>query len=277
VPWIRIDEHALEHVKVRSLSHGAFRLWVEGLAHCQKHLTDGLISSAALKTFRYFNKARAGELTQADGAPPLWVTTLDGVRVHDYLQWNESRDHVLMERAKARERMSRLRSGGSSPEQAPNVRRTFAVPQPHHRVLKNTVPPEGSDAPPDEPLRETPEAFVALWNDATTPPLPRVRELTEPRRKRIRARLKERSLSEWGEVMERIQKSDFCCGRVAPSDGRGKAWVASFQWLINSPDNAVKVLEGLYDNRGTPSPRPGQVDDSHQTQQYLAEFRRSRA
>ena len=44
-------------------------------------------------------------------------------------------------------------------------------------------------------------------------------------------------------MFARIQASAFCRG----DNERG--WVADFAWVIGSPDVAVKVLEGKYDNR----------------------------
>jgi hypothetical protein len=111
LPWVRIDEHALNHVKILALSNGAFRLWVEGLAHCQKHLTDGAISRSALRAFRYAQRSRVDELTTSvDGMPPLWEPETGGFRVHDYLKWNDSREKVLFERGKARDRVERWRN-----------------------------------------------------------------------------------------------------------------------------------------------------------------------
>jgi hypothetical protein len=119
MPWVRIDEHALNHVKILALSHGAFRLWVEGLAHCQKHLTDGLISQAALRGFRYVRSAWVAELTrQVDGMAALWLASEQGWHVHDYLQWNDTKAKVLSDRKQAKDRMDRLRGRAPcSPEQ----------------------------------------------------------------------------------------------------------------------------------------------------------------
>jgi hypothetical protein len=111
MPWVRIDEHALNHVKILALSHGAFRLWVEGLAHCQKHLTDGAISRSALRGFRYAARPRVDELiASVDGMPPLWKPDTEGFTVHDYLKWNDSREKVLIERGKAKERLDKFRN-----------------------------------------------------------------------------------------------------------------------------------------------------------------------
>jgi hypothetical protein len=107
MPWVRIDENAMDHPKFLAISANAWRLWCEGLCYCQKHLTDGLISRLALKCFRYYSPASFKMLTEplVAGKGPLWHEQADGdVTVHDYLDWNDSRErvHQLRDGAKAR-------------------------------------------------------------------------------------------------------------------------------------------------------------------------------
>lgn len=106
MPWVRIDENALEHPKVAGLSAEAFRLWVRGLAHCQKFLTDGVITRIAWKAFPGASQKRIGELVKAG----LWRRDSDRYLVHDYLKWNDSRERVLELRDAAKQRMRRSRS-----------------------------------------------------------------------------------------------------------------------------------------------------------------------
>lgn len=110
MPWVRIDEKAMDHPKVAGLPDGAFRLWVQGLAHCQKFLTDGQIDRVSLRGLRSYSVKRAGELIAAH----LWAPAADGVMVHDYLEWNDSRDHVLKSREQGKERVRRLRGKGNA-------------------------------------------------------------------------------------------------------------------------------------------------------------------
>ena len=105
MPWVRIDENALDHPKIVCLSDGAFRLWVQGLAHCQKFLTDGFIGNQALRTLRAYSPKRKQNLI--DGG--LWDVSETGIRVHDFLQWNESREHVLLVRQLSKDRMRKHR------------------------------------------------------------------------------------------------------------------------------------------------------------------------
>lgn len=92
------------------------------------------------------------------------------------------------------------------------------------------------------------EDLSDLWNMVTKPPIPQCRELTAKRRRHAQKRLSEKSLAEWEVVFQRIQASNFCRGE------NDRGWRASFDWVSGSPDVAVKVLEGKYDNRGPSGP-----------------------
>ena len=96
-----------------------------------------------------------------------------------------------------------------------------------------------------EEKRDEVQEFVALWNARTKPPIPRCEALSDDRRKHIRARLKKRPLAEWGPIFDRVASSPFCLGQV------GKDWVATIDWLIRSDNQAIRVLEGTYDERRT--------------------------
>lgn len=102
--------------------------------------------------------------------------------------------------------------------------------------------PAVADVAPD---RESADGavFADLWNELTTAPIARCRDVTSKRRRHIKARLTERSIESWREVFELIEASRFCRGE------NDRAWAASFDWVIGSPDVAVKVLEGKYDDR----------------------------
>lgn len=105
MPWVRIDENAMDHPKIGGLPDGAFRLWVQALAYCQKFLTDGAISAVALRGLRSFSPKRKTLLVEVG----LWDETPTGISVHDFLDWNESREHVTAARKMARDRMQKLR------------------------------------------------------------------------------------------------------------------------------------------------------------------------
>jgi hypothetical protein len=104
-PWVRIDENALDHPKIGGLTDGAFRLWVQGLAYCQKFLTDGFINDLATRGLHAYSPKRKAMLLEAG----LWDRSEAGIRVHDYLQWNDSREHVMTARQHAKDRIQKMR------------------------------------------------------------------------------------------------------------------------------------------------------------------------
>jgi hypothetical protein len=67
--------------------------------------------------------------------------------------------------------------------------------------------------------------------------------LSKTRATHATARLQEQDSTYWKTVIERIQASDFCRGE------NDRSWVATFDWLVANDENAIKVLEGKYDNR----------------------------
>lgn len=102
--WARIDESAATHPKVLALSDRAFRVWVNGLCYCQTHLTDGSIPRAALRVVSGTQRT-ADELVKAG----LWIVHPDGYRVHDYLDWNDSRETIEYKRRLGAHRVAFVR------------------------------------------------------------------------------------------------------------------------------------------------------------------------
>ncbi|MEO8483095.1 MAG: HNH endonuclease signature motif containing protein [Acidobacteriota bacterium] len=112
MPWARIDDNAGGHAKLLALSDGAYRLWVAGLIYCQRNLTDGAIPRHVIPTFGVRAKnvqlLIAHELCASlvPGRSPLWHITETGYQVHDFLDWNESREAVSIGRLTAKQRMA---------------------------------------------------------------------------------------------------------------------------------------------------------------------------
>lgn len=104
--WVRIHDGAMTHPKIVGLSDKAFRLWIWGLSYSQQHLTDGQIPAAAIPA-RIVRAQR--DLVTAG----LWKAQTAAYQIHDYLQWNDSKDFVLKKRAEAKERMTNTRQRSS--------------------------------------------------------------------------------------------------------------------------------------------------------------------
>lgn len=97
--------------------------------------------------------------------------------------------------------------------------------------------------------REYPCAeIIKVWNEVCVS-LPKVLRLSDARRDKVKARLRE-----WGgdNPEEMIAKAREFFNRIEASDfltGRSGKWKASFDWLFDSRNNWIKVAEGNYDNK----------------------------
>lgn len=127
MPFIRLCDSYIDHPKFLALNATAFRLWHEGMAFCRKHQTDGLIAQTELQGFRYYQPIRATELStpHKPGAAPLWeVVEGFGYKVHDYLDWNPSKEVETERRAETKRRMQKHRVGAQPPPFASRDTRT---------------------------------------------------------------------------------------------------------------------------------------------------------
>lgn len=102
--YAQIHTQALRHRKVLSLSAHAFRVWVAGQCYCQEHLSDGVIPKVALVALGVPVKAAwVGELLTQQ----LWHDHAEHYEVHDWADWNETRERVAARRKAKQERHKR--------------------------------------------------------------------------------------------------------------------------------------------------------------------------
>jgi hypothetical protein len=83
---------------VAGLSDRAFRLHVSGICYSNRHLTDGIVPASVVPRLLGGAPGRAlVELIER----AMWVPILgstEAYALHDYLDWNRSREQVLNER-----------------------------------------------------------------------------------------------------------------------------------------------------------------------------------
>lgn len=140
MPYLNVDDGELDNEKVEGLTDAAYRLWSMARLYSARNLTDGRIPLSKLRRLTdsgddvvITELERAGLLHLGPGCGTSTCPDDHGadVQVHDYLQWNHSRDWWLDRRKRERERKDEYRRN----------RRKKAVPE--------GVPagqPEGQDA-----------------------------------------------------------------------------------------------------------------------------------
>jgi len=75
----------------------------------------------------------------------------------------------------------------------------------------------------------------------------RATELTKSRKSKIQCRIKEHPDKLWWELMFRkANASDFLNGKV--TNQIHTKWKCNLDWIVSNDTNAVKIMEGHYDN-----------------------------
>ena len=147
VPWAHLDDRFYGNPKILGTPLPALGLYAVGLSYCNDQLTDGFIPRSVLAGLRGW-AAAARMLVQRN----LWTEQPGGYQVHDYLDWNDSKEQVLAKRKGAAERQRRNRvTRDVTPHVTPDVTRektrTSGIhPTPPHvnsRLVGRPVGPEG--------------------------------------------------------------------------------------------------------------------------------------
>lgn len=148
--WVRLDDSFPEHPKIARLGDTALAMFVVGLAYCNRNLTDGFIP----------NQVGLGQLRYCDGNPVpairelekvgCWDKVPGGWQVHDYFDYQPSRESVLKDREKERLKKRKQRSPRDSQPVSPAVspgdsprdtfgNLTYPVPVPNPVVEEHEV------------------------------------------------------------------------------------------------------------------------------------------
>jgi hypothetical protein len=110
VSWLRIDDGFAENPKIAELADRTFRLHVVALCYCARNLTDGVVTTRALRVLAAIvGVARIEKNVSQLVEAGLWTQSGDGYEINDYLEYNPSAAKVKEERAANAERQRRHR------------------------------------------------------------------------------------------------------------------------------------------------------------------------
>jgi hypothetical protein len=155
--------------------------------------------------------------------------------------------YLVLNFIKYREKDSTLKERQKRWRERQKIRNANAL-QGQRNALHVTIAEAEAEAEASTTRASVPSDLVDAWNAITTPPIPRCAKLSHLRDTHVRARLQERPLEEWRDIIARIEASAFCRG----TNDRG--WLATFDWLVKNDETAVRVLEGKYDTRAPVAP-----------------------
>jgi hypothetical protein len=156
VTWVKLDDRFPTHPKMMGLTDRAFRAHVIGICYAAAHLTDGMVPPGIVPPRSSRELVAAG----------VWLVCPEGFLIHDYLDYNPSREQVREERRRAAERTAKSRrsSGVTSPE----LRRESHDPTPPHPT-PNTAEGKGAlsavpDNRPDADQVYLAERIAETWD-----------------------------------------------------------------------------------------------------------------
>lgn len=108
--WVKVDDHMPRHPKWLSLGKDRLMcqgVWLDGMCYSSAYLTDGFVPKAALER----GSERYAERLVSAG---LWDREQGGYRIHDYHDYQPTREQVLASRRKNADRQSRHRNAASN-------------------------------------------------------------------------------------------------------------------------------------------------------------------
>lgn len=166
--WSKFDDAAPKSPKAVTAGNEAWALWAAAIMYCNRHLTDGYVSLAALATDCLpvpLTPARAKKLADLlcgcrvrPGGVGLFEPAGDGLYlVHDFLEWNPSKAEVDSKRKADRER-KRTRGGAQQDsERNPSGTPSESERNPDGIRLDSETPRASARALPDPPVPSRPE------------------------------------------------------------------------------------------------------------------------
>jgi len=257
MPWVRFDDHFPVNRKVDGLSDTAFRLHVSAIFWCARNLTDGVVPEEDLElvTARVRAPARfstelvrrglwheAGYDCGSATCPPPGT---NGWVIHDYWEFQPSKDRVLADRASSAERQQRWRernalhgpnNGGSN-----GVTNGGSNSAPSRPVPKEKKTPRNgvTDALP------VPEQFDEFW---TVYPRKKAKEAA---RKAYLAALKRGAGHE--EILDGAVAYRDECERERREErfvAHASTWLNQGRWKdhLEEPNRATHVTRSIWDN-----------------------------
>ena len=115
--WVKIDADFYLHPKVRQAGPLGIALQVAALCYCNKYLTDGFIPHDVIPALLNLNASNLKglieyqEVTESLVSAGLWEAVDGGFVIHDYLDYQPSREQLLREREQSKKRQERFRNG----------------------------------------------------------------------------------------------------------------------------------------------------------------------
>ena len=111
--WVRLNDEMMSNPKIGHLGDRAFRVYISMLCWCSRHETDGAFDDVAMRMAT--TVVRCAPVLKELIAAELIERTTAGYLIHDYLEYQPSRQRKAEQRDSAAERKRRSRRDAARP------------------------------------------------------------------------------------------------------------------------------------------------------------------
>lgn len=97
MPWIKLDDHWMDHPKIIAAGRDARDVWLASLTYCAKHMTDGYFHPSLVPSFLVtagVNVANARTIAKVLLEVNLWEDSENRFYIHDYLDYNPTKEET---------------------------------------------------------------------------------------------------------------------------------------------------------------------------------------
>jgi predicted phage replisome organizer len=252
VKWIKLttdmfDNRKIKHLRRLPEGNSIVLIWVMLLTMAGRCNASGMIFLT--ENIPYTPKMLADELDFEENIVTLALRALEDLNMivtnNGYFAiagWNEYQNIEGMDkiREQTRKRVAKHREAQKALQCNATVTQCNATDIEEDKE-------EEKELEKDIEKRVDCQQVIDLYHSLCTS-YPKIRSLSDSRRKAIKARLNTYSLDDFKTVFENAEASSFLKG------SNDRNWTATFDWLIKD-SNMAKVLEGNYADKGRPTGR----------------------
>ena len=254
VKWIKITTNMFDNRKIRHLrrlpdGNNIVLIWVMLLTMAGRCNANGMIFLT--ENIPYTPKMLADELDFEENTVKLALTALEQLNMvvmdqgfFSIAGWEEYQNVDRLSEIREYNRIAKQKSRAKQKAlQAPSddVNDMSKTSQHCHAIEEDKELEKEKESDKDIKVFSDLQSVVDLYHSICVS-FPRIRSLSDARKKAIKARLKSYSLDDFKALFENAEASSFLKG----TEG---GWKASFDWLIKEA-NMLKVLEGNYADKG---------------------------
>lgn len=277
VKWIKLTTDMFDNRKVKHLrrlpeGNSIVLIWVMLLTMAGRCNASGMIFLT--ENIPYTPKMLADELDFEENTVVLALRALEDLNMivtnNGYFAiagWEEYQNIEGMDKIRESKRLAQARWRAKQKELPESSTVDSTVDSTRYLVddAEEDIE-EDKDKELDKEVKEkvSCQQVVDLFHSICTS-FPKIRSISDSRRKAIKARLNTYSLEDFKTVFENAEASSFLKG------SNDRNWTATFDWLIKD-SNMAKVLEGNYADKGNRYGRKENVPDWMESRQGEAEM-----